>query len=304
MPSVFRVIIVKANMHGGYIMKALKNYKDSVTNLSELSVLLVEDDKLQQKIYQTFLSDIGFGCIEMVSSAEKVVDQPLEKFSFIMSDLYLGSGKNGIELADYVKQRYKSMPFLLIITENNPAISKARKECTINEFLQKPFTKEALNEVVKKNILHQNATQTNKNLVFSLQKFTFLYQHFLSSQLAAAVKKVQVKRGSEYKRALVVSPVLFEQKLVSRLLKRLGFAVVMVDTKQDLMALKSETFDLIIVSRIFEANPFHMGHILESLAQGIMHYPVSFLITSENTLYENFQFKFDRVFCPKFTRAI
>ena len=119
-------------------------------NLSELSVLVVDDFSTMRRIVNNLLKQAGFG---NVSEAEDGVTalQKLEngRYDFVVSDWNMPN-MSGLELLKAVRSspQLKHLPFLLVTAE-------ARKENIIDAaqagadgYIVKPFTGDVLSEKI------------------------------------------------------------------------------------------------------------------------------------------------------------
>lgn len=125
-------------------------------NLAKFSVLVVDDDRLIQKLIFDVLVKLGFGQIHRVTDARAAL-QLLESVpvDFIITDWRLGS-MDGITFARHVRgamRPYAKVPIVMLTgnAEKHQVINA--RDAGINEYLIKPFTMKELcrriNEVIE-----------------------------------------------------------------------------------------------------------------------------------------------------------
>ena len=112
-------------------------------------LLLVEDDPLVRETVSAMLEDEGFEVVEACDAAAALslvrsgLDVPL-----IVTDVDLGAGPNGAELADMLR---RLRPDLRIIFITGRLSSLADRESDDHEaILPKPFASEALSRLVRR----------------------------------------------------------------------------------------------------------------------------------------------------------
>ncbi|MCU4121425.1 PAS domain S-box protein [Variovorax sp. N23] len=115
-----------------------------------LRVLLVEDDAEVRQVAQQFLA--AMGCtVTPCANAEAAIEvlDADTAFDLLLSDISLGSGLRGTELAQHVEHRRPQLPMLLMsgFSQELADTSAGR------ELLQKPYTREALERAMVR-VLH------------------------------------------------------------------------------------------------------------------------------------------------------
>lgn len=115
-----------------------------------LRVLLVEDDAEVRQVAQQFLAAMGCTVTPCANAeaALEVLDADTA-FDLLISDISLGPGLRGTELAQRVEQRLPQLPVLLMsgFSQELAGASGGR------ELLQKPYTREALERAMVR-VLH------------------------------------------------------------------------------------------------------------------------------------------------------
>ena len=80
------------------------------------SVLVVEDEPLILLDLEIGLEEVGFGVVAaaMAEAAIKAFDEAPESFSALLTDIRLGSGKNGWQLAHHLRHANPAIPVVYI----------------------------------------------------------------------------------------------------------------------------------------------------------------------------------------------
>ncbi|MEW6706098.1 MAG: PAS domain S-box protein [Pseudomonadota bacterium] len=116
-----------------------------------LRVLVVEDEPEVLRVVQAFLS--GWRCeVTALRSAEQalaLLQAEDAGFDLLLSDIVLGPGMRGTELAERVRERHPGMAVLLMSGYASDLLSGERPAAGgAPELLRKPFTREALAEAI------------------------------------------------------------------------------------------------------------------------------------------------------------
>ncbi|MEO8804978.1 MAG: PAS domain S-box protein [Burkholderiaceae bacterium] len=110
-----------------------------------LEVLLVEDDAEVRSVVHTFLDALGCK-VSAVSSAEHALLalDPNSAFDLLLTDITLGPGMRGTELATYAQERFPSLPVLLMSGFPAELLEADRESPSSWELLRKPYSREEL----------------------------------------------------------------------------------------------------------------------------------------------------------------
>lgn len=110
-----------------------------------LSVLLVEDDAEVRRVIDTFLRTLGCEPTVVASGEQALVTLAGgERFGLLLSDIALGAGMRGTELARKVQAAQPAMPVLLMSGYSAELIEADRDSPPQWELLQKPCSREEL----------------------------------------------------------------------------------------------------------------------------------------------------------------
>jgi PAS domain S-box-containing protein len=116
-----------------------------------LKVLLVEDDAEVRKVVQTFLASMQCE-VTTAASAEQalLVLGPDTKFDLLLTDIALGPGMRGTQLAAQAQQRFPQMAVLLMSGFSAELLDADRESPPSWELLRKPYTRAELARAIAK----------------------------------------------------------------------------------------------------------------------------------------------------------
>ena len=79
------------------------------------TILVVEDEPLLRLALQEVLSDAGFAVVEAdcVAQAVEMVLAPQRTIDLVFSDIRMPGAMNGMQLADWIRERHPGVPVLL-----------------------------------------------------------------------------------------------------------------------------------------------------------------------------------------------
>lgn len=102
--------------------------------------LVVEDDVFQREILAELLRDHGFDVVECSSAetAELVLASTGTELAALVTDVNLGDGMSGVELAQYAKRRFPHINVVMISGHSPPRIPHD------THFFLKPFSSKDL----------------------------------------------------------------------------------------------------------------------------------------------------------------
>jgi len=122
--------------------------REKLNNYPKKSILIVEDDYTNRELIKIYLS--GEYDITLVSSAKEAIEA-LEKssFDFLMTDINLGAGMNGIELFMHIKNTLPNVPVAIAMSAY--FLTNTEKECLeagFTNFISKPLKRKRLFEIL------------------------------------------------------------------------------------------------------------------------------------------------------------
>ena len=120
-------------------------------------VLVVDDDNAVCRIVHRMLSHENYEvrAASSVADALKVIEQ--ESFDVYLLDYKLPDG-SGLDVAARIREKWGSVPIVLISGYDPAIVALRAQQLGITEFLQKPFSREIVCEVVKKAIDSSSST--------------------------------------------------------------------------------------------------------------------------------------------------
>jgi two-component system response regulator HydG len=124
-------------------------------------VLVVDDDVAVCRIVHRMLSgeEYEVHAANSVANALKIIEQ--ESFDVYMLDYKLPDG-SGLDVAGRIRAKWGSAPIILISGYDPSAVALRAEQLHITEFLQKPFSRETVCEVVKKVIASSSSAAPAK----------------------------------------------------------------------------------------------------------------------------------------------
>ncbi len=118
---------------------------------SGLRVLLVEDDDEVRAVLATFLEMLGCK-VQAASSAEQALQRldPAARIDLLLTDIVLGPGMRGTELAARASERFKGLAVLLMSGFSSELLDADRDSPPNWELLRKPCSREELARAMAK----------------------------------------------------------------------------------------------------------------------------------------------------------
>ncbi len=120
------------------------------TKKFKLKILLVEDDKLTQKIFKSFLEE--FGCkIDVADCGTKALELSSNNYDLIFMDLGLAD-INGLVVAETIRQRDQNKKQVPIIALTAHASKEDEQKCLdagMNKFITKPASYQIIKKILE-----------------------------------------------------------------------------------------------------------------------------------------------------------
>jgi CheY-like chemotaxis protein len=114
-------------------------------------VCVVDDSRLLLRIYRKIFSELNVAChlFEFAEAAFEYIKE--SKPSLVLTDLNM-PGMDGIELTRSIREVYSAeqLPIVMVTTQDENSDGAAAKEAGVQQYLNKPFTKEMIGEVIEK----------------------------------------------------------------------------------------------------------------------------------------------------------
>lgn len=162
-------------------------------------VVIVEDEMLIRKQLETILKNLNYKVQKSFSNGDSFLDMlPSLNPDIILFDINIKGSKNGIELAQIVREKY-SFPFVFITSYADRATIEAAKITRPNGYVIKPFDERDIMMIMEIALYNaqstQESTQLNKerietkcNVALTEREYvtlTDLSQGLTNSQIAA-----------------------------------------------------------------------------------------------------------------------
>ncbi len=124
-----------------------------------LKVLLVEDDAEVRTVVRTFLHTLGCE-VSLASSAEQalVALEPDATFELLLTDIALGAGMRGTELAARAQEQFPNLAVLLMSGYSAELLDADRDSPANWELLRKPYSREELAQALARVLSTPTAT--------------------------------------------------------------------------------------------------------------------------------------------------
>jgi len=112
-------------------------------------VLIVDDEPDLAVSCARFLKQIGLVDSRLAFSVEEAI--PLVRshgLALVLTDVIFPNGRNGFELAEYVRRHSPSVPVVLMSGYHSPEMDAQTRDARVR-FLRKPFSREQLISTVQ-----------------------------------------------------------------------------------------------------------------------------------------------------------
>ena len=116
--------------------------------LTDLKVLVVEDDKNARKLMKMVLAGIGINRIFMADDGREALNflgEAPELVDLIVCDWQMPR-MTGLEFLRQVRIVYPNMPFMMVTGKADVSSVKAARELGVNAYLSKPYSPQQLEQ--------------------------------------------------------------------------------------------------------------------------------------------------------------
>jgi len=116
-----------------------------------IRVLVVDDAKYIRELISLILRNEGYEVIKAANGKEALNKLNGKNIDILITDLNMPE-MNGIELAGRLRNMpdFKSIPVIMVTSENHESIRKKAGHAGVNEWILKPFIPKQLVDAVKK----------------------------------------------------------------------------------------------------------------------------------------------------------
>lgn len=160
--------------------------------MNTTKVLIIEDDPIIAKDISSLLKSEGYNIVGVAHDATTALDYLASRGAdFVMLDIYLGPGMNGIDIAEVIHQKYK-IPYIFLTSFSDTETLEAAKLQAPYGYLVKPFQDRTLLTTI---VIALNNYQKEQELKKADSTVVF------DKQLTGQEKKMveELLKGSSYK---------------------------------------------------------------------------------------------------------
>jgi PAS domain S-box-containing protein len=135
-----------------------QEHDDDAANVTPLitgdeTILVVEDEPDVAEIASAFLRSLGYRVRNATGQADALaLLESAPDIALLFTDVILGAGGNGIDLAQAARVRWPQLPVLLASGYTNPGPSRAERDSAGFELLRKPYRREQLAAAIRRNL--------------------------------------------------------------------------------------------------------------------------------------------------------
>jgi len=133
-------------------------------SLSDLRILVAEDNEINQRMVSSMLSRLDIEA-DFASNGHEAVDRVLSaSYDIILMDMMM-PGMNGLDATREIRRRETGEPVHIVALTAN-ASGEHRTECLqsgMDDYLAKPFTKQALETIIRKIYRASHAPEVDRS---------------------------------------------------------------------------------------------------------------------------------------------
>jgi sigma-B regulation protein RsbU (phosphoserine phosphatase) len=152
------------------------------------SILIVDDMKYNQMLFEDTLKSVGYNNIKVASSGKEVYELLNHyKPDLILLDLFLAD-TNGLEICKFIRchPNLKDIPIIVQSSANYPELKQQAFDFGANDFINKPIDKLELIARVKvqlvQNQLYKKLVETNSRMLYELEEARKILQTILPDE--------------------------------------------------------------------------------------------------------------------------
>lgn len=112
--------------------------------MKRIKIGIVEDEMIIASVIQDCLEKLNYEVVEPVLSFNEAIEMLyIEQPDIVIIDIRISGKKDGIELAEYIRENY-SIPFIFLTANSDKETLSRAKKTNPNAYLLKPFTQNDL----------------------------------------------------------------------------------------------------------------------------------------------------------------
>ena len=144
------------------------------TEISNISVLVVEDIALNQLLMKTLLDEFGFGCVIASNGLVAIEKLKISSFDVILMDLQMPE-MNGFEATAYIRNTLHSNIPIIALTADVTTMDLAKcKAVGMDDYIAKPVDEKILYNKIIGSVRKSNITVESKEIDVQSIKYTDL----------------------------------------------------------------------------------------------------------------------------------
>jgi len=144
--------------------------------MSELRIMIVEDEPIIADEIAAIIEDIGYTVAAKILHSKEVIDAfNLSEPDVVIMDINLGNEKDGVQLAAEMRQ-IKNIPLIFLTSYSDNATIERTKEVNPDGFIVKPFDEKDLQIAIE---IAFNRFEQQRKIIFDAKLETFLINKFL-----------------------------------------------------------------------------------------------------------------------------
>ncbi len=113
-------------------------------NLSGLSILVVEDNKINQLVTRKSIERLQGVCTVVSSGEEAITAVQENKYDLVLMDINMPPGMDGFEATSHIRSFNDSIPIIALTAVEQLEIEQRMNNHAMNDFIIKPFKNEEL----------------------------------------------------------------------------------------------------------------------------------------------------------------
>ncbi len=133
--------------------------------MKKVKIAIVEDEMIIASVIQDCLQKLNYEVVNPVMSYNEAIEMLYtEQPDLVIIDIRISGSKDGIELAEYIRENY-SIPFIYLTANSDKETLSRAKKTTPNAYLLKPFTQNDLYAAIEIGLNNFEMQKNNNALI-------------------------------------------------------------------------------------------------------------------------------------------
>lgn len=133
--------------------------------VKKVKIAIVEDEMIIASVIQDCLQKLNYEVVNPVMSYNEAIEMLYtEQPDLVIIDIRISGSKDGIELAEYIRENY-SIPFIYLTANSDKETLSRAKKTTPNAYLLKPFTQNDLYAAIEIGLNNFEMQKNNNALI-------------------------------------------------------------------------------------------------------------------------------------------